>query len=311
MIMNSSVQILVLTFVLFFTACSSTTRVGEKIDLDDKDLAWLENSDFVPTPTVPYRADQDFFSSRIIASGDGDSLSRESLSRFESNRLRQVVRESDDPISQIIGLCYQGNFDNGFRLIDQVYEKYKNHPSYWNQLGSCYFLLGDLSKALLYYNKSRSIDSNYAPAINNIGVIYQRQGLDQKALKAFEEATSQNSFSLTPSFNLSQIYLKYGFASKARRILAGFYQNNKNDIDVLNGMATSFLLEGDAERAVSFYSQIPRSEHRRPEIGLNFSLALKRIGREQDANTIFSQVNRTEATALGNYYFEVESYLRR
>lgn len=291
---------------VLFSSCA-TSRTGHEFDLDDADLAWLENTDFIPAPEVPYRSENDFFSSQVA---DADSLSSESIARLPDSHLQRVARESNDPISRALSFCYQNRFDEAFRIIDESYDEYKSHPSYWNQLGTCYFLLGEINKSLLYYNKARGIDEGYAPAINNIGVIYQRQGFEQKALSAFEEAAELNTFSRTPSFNLAQLYLKHGFAGKSRNLLAGLHQNHQGDRDVLNGIATSYLLDGEAERAVVYYNRIPRSEHSRPYIGLNFSVALKMIGRDRDAETVFSQVNRNELNHLRDYYFDVESFVR-
>lgn len=295
-----------LIFVIFISACATSDRVTHEFDLDDADLAWLENTDFIPIPEVPYRSDQDFFSPRIA---DSDSLGRESIARLAERDLAEIERESD-PVAQGVALCYRKRFQEGFQVLDAAYDEYKSHPSYWNQIGTCYYLQNKINKALLYYNKSRGIDKEYAPAINNIGVIYLSQGHEQRAMKAFEQASELNTFAQTPSFNLAQLYLKYGFASKARRLLTGLFQSHAEDVDVLTGIATSYLLEGDYARAASFYNRVPRQYHNRPYIGLNFSVALKALGRDRDAETIFTQVDRNELYAYRDYYFEVEKFVR-
>ena len=301
-------KISLLLLIFFFHSCSSTTPSGaQKIDLDDEDLAWLENSDFIPAAEVPYRAERDFFTGPVA---NHDALSKESLARVDERSLGSLQKSDADPVAKALAFCYAGNYTQANSIIDESFDEYKSHPSYWNAIGTCYFLQGQISKSLLYYNKSRSIDENYAPAINNIGVIYQRQGFSQRALKSFEQASEKNNFSSTPAFNLAQLYLQNGFASKAREILMGLHSANDDDVDVLNGLAMSFLLEGDSRRAVSFFGRIPRSEHRQAHIGLNFAIALKIVGRDKDAETIFKQVSRDNLGALRDYYFDVEKFIR-
>lgn len=292
--------------VLFLAGCASQQR-DKGVDLDDAELKWLSNRDFVPAQEVPYRPTEDFFSPRVAPS---DSITRETIARLSDSELRQVVRQSDDPIALAAAHCHRGDFNSAFAVLDEAHDSFKSHPGYWNQVGTCYLLRNEINTSLLYYNKSRGLDPNYAPAVNNIGVIFMLKGLEQKAFRAFEEASRMNSFSLTPSFNLAQLYLKYGFTAKAREILAGIHRTNQDDVEVLAGLATSFLLEGNYERAVSFYSRIPRGDHGAPYIGLNFSLALHNIGRVRDAESIFSQVGRNDLGAYQDYYFQVEAKIR-
>ena len=63
------------------------------------------------------------------------------------------ISETQDPISKIISLCYRREYEDAEKVMDDVYKQYKNHPSYWNQVGTCYYLRGDLRKALLYYKE--------------------------------------------------------------------------------------------------------------------------------------------------------------
>lgn len=279
-----------------------------EVDLDDTDLAWLENSDFIPVPEVPYRSNRDFFSSSIASH---DSLARESIARVEESKLKQIERGDSDPIARALALCYQGQFSSAFRVTDENFDKFKSHPSYWNAIGTCYFLDGKTSKALLYYNRARELDENYAPAINNIGVIHLRQGLEQRAMQAFKRASEGNRFVVTLSFNLAMLYLKNGFTDQSKEIFRSIQQSHQGDVDVLNGLAHSYLLSGDPRQAAAYFSQIPRAHHSKPEIGLNFAVALKMIGRDRDAETIFTQVNRNRLGAMNDYYFDVEEYVRK
>lgn len=296
---------LLMALVLIISSCSSSGKKdGTEQTLEDKEFGWVENEAFNKVSEVQYKSSEDMFKEVM---GD-DSLSSESISRLPAPRIEKIA-DSDDPVSQGIGKCYGKNFVEAEKVFEKNYKKYKNHPGYWNQIGTCQFLKGEYRKALLFYNKSRSLNSNYAPPVNNIGVIHQRQGKDQKALSAFEKAVELNKFSLTPLFNLGQLYLKYGFVEKAEGVFNTLYRKNSSDIDVLSALGTSALLKEDYSRSVAFYSKIPRSNLSDAKVGLNFSVALKAAGRNKDAKTVFERVDPQTLGELGGYYNKVGRFI--
>ncbi len=206
------IKMLILIFIaVVISGCGTTEKKGVKLDGDFDEI---ENKDFKAIPEIEYIEHEDLFVDEVSQT---DALSKESLARLPEPKLQRAGKV-DNPISKGISLCYQRRFTEAFKLLDAAYFKYKGHPSYWNQVGTCYFLQGWNRKAFLFYNKARDLNQKYAPAINNLGVIYQREGNEQKAMAAFDKASEINSFSMTPMFNKAQIFLKYGFIEKARRI---------------------------------------------------------------------------------------------
>lgn len=294
-----------MAFLLVFSSCGSSDKNnGANSTPEDKEFGWIENKAFNKVSEVQYNSSEDIFREVM---GD-DSLSGESISRLPAPKIERIS-ESDDPVSSGIGKCYGKNFAEAEKIFESNYKKYKNHPGYWNQVGTCHFLKGEYRKALLFYNKSRSLNSKYAPPVNNIGVIHQRQGKDQKALSAFEKAVELNKFSLTPLFNLGQLYLKYGFVEKAENVFNTLYRKNSKDIDVLSALGTSALLKENYSRAVSFFSKIPRQSLADAKVGLNFSVALKAAGRVKDAKTVFERVDPQTLGELGGYYNKVGRFI--
>lgn len=291
----------------FFVSCSTSQKEMKQVtEYAEDDLSWVSNDDFKPTATIDYNMREDFFSGDIV---EVDSLTRESVERAPKKELRKVERNGD-PIAQIAANCHQGQFDEGFKIIDAIYEKYKEHPGYWNQVGTCYLNQGKIRQAQLYYNKAMDIESDFAPAVNNLGVIYYREGHHQKALAAFQKASEVNQFSLTPSFNLSQVYLQYGFMNEAEQLMMALWRQNNTDVDVLNGLATVHLLKNDINRALQFFSQIPKQHLSRPEVALNFAVALKIANKQRDAENLLSDMKEVDAVALQNYSRSVQRFVR-
>lgn len=288
-------------------SCSSGTSKGKSSEqqmLEDE-YAYIKNSDFVPAKEVKYEEYQDQFVGDL---GENDSLTKESIARLPAPKLQQVAL-GPDPIATGISLCYQRRFDEAFKLYDSIYSKYKSHPSYWNQIGSCYYLQNNLRKALLFYNKARDVSSGYAPAINNLGVIYLKQGKEQKALLAFKKAMEINTFSLTPTFNLAQLYLKYGFVDEALKMFTALSKQKQGDPDVLAGLGNVYLLKGDMNNSIAYYSQIDEAQGAHPHIGLNYAVALKIAGKQAQAQAVFKKVDTKELGQMRSYHRQVATFI--
>lgn len=300
-------KLVVLFLLIGLYGCGSSDKKSEEKKNqtpEDKEFGWIENSDFQKVNEVEFQSSEDLFNE---VAGD-DSLSAESISRLPAPRIEKVAA-SNNPVSRVIGKCYGKKFADAEADFEKSYKKYKNHPAYWNQIGTCQFLKGEYRKALLFYNKARTLNANYAPPVNNIGVIHQRQGRDQKALAAYKKAVELNKFSLTPIFNLAQLYLKYGFVDKAENIFETLYDKNSGDVDVLNALGTGNLLKEKYSRSIDYFSRIPRNKLSNAKYGLNFAVALKAGGRVKDAKAVFDRINASTLGNLGGYYNEVGRFL--
>ena len=99
----------------------------------------------------------------------------------------------------------------------------------------------------MFYNKSRDLDAKYIPPVNNLGVVYQKQGKFQKALAAFKLASDLNNFSITPTYNLAQLYLQFGNVGKSLPVFQALYKKSPNDISARNSKAFKRLNEKEKE----------------------------------------------------------------
>ena len=130
--------------------------------------------------------------------------------------MRVWINQKEE-LSQLAKLCYRRNFEEAFIFIDDIYLRYREHPSYWNLVGNCYFLQNDLRKSNLFYKQALKYDKSYVPAYNNIGNIHMRRNEHEKALAAFKKAHETNKNSLTPAYNLVQVYMGFGIIDQAQK----------------------------------------------------------------------------------------------
>lgn len=307
----------ILPLLLILSACSTTPPGNISRDIAsskravssaEDDFSWVEQLDFDKKSEEKYRADKDEFD---FSSSDESSyaLIKESLSALTPAKLEESLGKTDDPMMKMNIKCYQGKYDEALKIADDNYSKYRNNTSYWNQLGTCYFLKSDYAKAILFYNKSRDLDSKYIPPVNNLGVVYQRQGKFQKALAAFKLAADLNTFAVTPTYNLAQLYLRFGTVGKALPIFQGLHKRSPKDVNVASALASSYLIKGDYQAAVDIYGRFDKATLANPSIGLNYAIALKLLNRPMDAQTVLSNVSPPVASVT-EYAQKVEKFIR-
>lgn len=292
-------KFLYLLSLMIFMSCSTTKeKVAAPPQVDSKSFKkekMLSNNEVA-----------DYYSGNSKALNP--ALQDETLDRYTATEVVKLT-ESTDPLVEIAARCSRGEFEKGFAVASRVFNRYQKVATYWNVLANCHLNQGSFRKALLFYNKALEVVPNYVPALNNIGVLYSRQGQDQKALVAFEKANKQSRFSKTPRYNLAKLYLTYGIAELALPIFQSLLQNSPSDADLLNAVGSCYYLMSDYQQAYRYYSQIPTSEVQKSEVGLNLAITLKKLGRAADAKKVFKAISEPKTKELKQYYSVVEAQL--
>ena len=294
---------LVLTLAL--VSCASKRRSDGK-DIDD-----ITDIDFKKENIVRYDQDDDYYNIFDQSVRIDDSLIEETIHRASDTDVKlDKITGGKDEISQLAGLCYSEGFEKAFTSIDNLYRRYQKHPGYWNQVGNCYLLKGQLRKANLFYKQALKYNKKYSPAYNNIGNIHIQRKEYEKALAAFKRAYDLKKNSLTPAYNLAQIYLNFGVVDKAQRLLLSIENQRSGDPSVLGALAATYLFQGKVEQGLSYFRQIPGGQLSHPSIGLNYAVALKIAGNNKQANQAFGNVNNNRPE-WKKYYLKVKDFVER
>ena len=291
---------------IFFYIMAMTFLVSTAYSQED--LKWINQVRFDKKPEVKYNSSKDEFNNGIDEASS--VIAKESLYLLPSAKLDDVYAKTSEPIVKMTAKCYQSKFEEALKIADDNYWQYKNNPSYWNQMGTCFYLNSDYSKAILYYNKARDLDPKYAPAVNNLGVVYVKQAKFQKALSAFKKALDINSFSISPNFNLARLYLRFGVSSKALTILQGLQKRNPKDSEVNAALASAYLISGDAAAAIGIFASLEKSALQKPWNALNYAVALKAVNKASEAQSILASVAGVERADLKSYMQKVEKFVR-
>ena len=296
--------VIVMTSLL--SACATKKKRSEGKDLDD-----ITDLDFQKESFVRYDQDEDYYNVFDQSTRIDDSLIEETIHRaVDADMKLDKITDGKDKMSQLAGLCYNEGFEDAFASIDNLYRRYQKHPGYWNQVGNCYLLKGQLRKANLFYKQALKHNKNYSPAYNNIGNIHIQRKEYEKALAAFKKAYDLKKSSLTPAYNLAQIYLNFGVVDKAQRLLLGIENQRSGDPSVLGALATTYLFQGNVDKGLSYFRQISGNQLSHPAIGLNYAVALKIAGNNKQAGQVFGMVdnNRLE---WKKYYLKVKGFVEK
>lgn len=294
--------------LIVLSACSSSSKKESNDDIelpDDLSEAVSTIDSKAPKKEVVYDRNNDYFAD---VKNSSDILTSESLARFDGGRL-DVAIDSKDPLSQAIGYCYKKDFDRGLGILKKVYSEFSKNAGYFNMLGTCYYLKIDYIKASTYYNKAIDLDKNYAPAWNNLGVIFLKEKEDHKAKENFVKAMTLAPFSKTPRFNLAQVHLQYGYVEDAFDIFNGLYSSNSNDPDIIIGLANTHLFKGEVGKAVNLFKTLDSTYLKRPDAGLNYAVALRLSGDNNGAKLVYRRVDAGQLSSWTVYYRRVGQFI--
>ncbi len=265
----------------------------------------FKDADFSSPPLKKFSKGDDFLN---ISSSEIGILSHESAHKSLSRGLSNLD-DSENLLDQGLSSCYKKKFSRAGKIFKKLYRTHKKYPVYWNHVGSCRLFEGNRRKALIAYNKSKSLAPKYSPPVNNLGVLYQMDGEDQKALLAYKKARGMNPFARTPLFNLGNLYTKYGFFEKAKGVFNSLLNKDNSDADALAALGYLYLVNGDYKTAIGTYLKIDDDYYENPRVGLNYAMALYLDNQKDKAKDIWDDVDRPDGEEERAYYERVGDFI--
>ena len=294
-------SILSIALLLFIVGACSSSKTVKEVDVEK-----VSNDAFKKEKPLLFGASNDYYATNLNVENPG--LQDETIDRFSSEEMSKIENKGDELLGLAI-TCAQGETAASKKLIDSLYQKYQNFPSYWTLVANCYLKQNENRKALLYYNKALELSSSYTPALNNIGVLYYKQGQHQKALVAFERANSSSRFSKTPRLNLAKIYLSYGLADQAYPLINGLSNQSPNDTDLVVTLANVHFLKGNYQEALKNFFRVDQKLWASADIGLNVVYSLYKVNKKNDAVKVFDKIDKPNDSSLKNYYNEMKNLI--
>jgi len=295
-----------ITFLVLTSLVGCSTGKGSKEVETKKSTSDSISSSFKKEKVLATNEVKDFYTDQPKSLNP--ALQDETLDRYSMEEI-ELLADTKDPLIEIAIRCSKKDYDKAFAVGDKVFNRYQKIPAYWNLVANCHLNKGSKRKALLFYNKALEISPGYVPVLNNIGVLYTRQGEDQKALVAFEKANKQSRFAKTPRYNLARLYLSYGVVDAALPLFQGLLNESSGDVDLINAVASCYYLKSDYQQSLLYYNRISPSLLNRPEIGLNYAVTLFKTGKKKEAQNIYSDIAKPKTKLLLEYYTTIGNQL--
>jgi tetratricopeptide (TPR) repeat protein len=92
---------------------------------------------------------------------------------------------------------------------------------------------GKIDDAIRLYEEALSYDAAFAPALNNLGVLYWKKGRREDAVRAFNQMAALSPADPRPVMNIGTIYLELGYASEALKHFKEALDRDPNDLESL------------------------------------------------------------------------------
>ncbi len=146
-------------------------------------------------------------------------------------------------LTATLGSCYWvlGDIDKAIETYEGLEKKYSYiNADMLTTKGYLYLLKGDYEKSLEYTNTALADKNEHAPAWDNLGQIYYQQGELEKAKEAFSKALLYHEKLVDSNFYLGLIYEKFDEIEKAKE----YFAKAKNcNISFLNSVRKEQIIE--------------------------------------------------------------------
>ena len=200
---------------------------SERIDFDD----WVDEPPARSVARAPARSGSSTPRPAPAGGGGDDPLpsivpSPAARSGGESGGRLQITVDRPIESSEGSGLFEQGlaaqrrgDYETAkARYLQATYQQPRS-LELWNNLGTVYRALRDLSGAEGAFRTATEIDRGFAPAWNNLGIVLAQQGRAQDAMAALQEAVRLDPANSGAKVNLAIQLHAAGALADARRLL--------------------------------------------------------------------------------------------
>ena len=125
----------------------------------------------------------------------------------ELNQIKEV-KPNKSQLEALVGFHKTGQFQEALAAINRLIKTYDKDPFLYNIKGSCLCETGDLSASIESFEKAILINPDYAEALYNLGVAYQKLDQPDMAIETYKKAVAIQHAYPTAHHNLGIIYFQ-------------------------------------------------------------------------------------------------------
>jgi uncharacterized protein (TIGR02466 family) len=145
------------------------------------------------------------------------------------------------------------NLQDAQNYYQKVLELNPDHSQTLNNLGVIYQGLGENQKAKEYYKKAIEINPNYTDPHNNLGIIFKALGDTQNAKDCYEKAITINPNFAEVYNSLGIIFMESKEYQKAKEYFKKAISINPNHANANNNLGVIFKNLGEYQKAINPY----------------------------------------------------------
>jgi protein O-GlcNAc transferase len=199
--------------------------------------------------------------------------------------------------------------------------KQKKANEYISQ-GASVFSNGDVEGAIKLFRKALLYNPGSTAANFNLGLCYQRVGLEEKAIKHFSKVLVVEPHDFEALNNLGNLYLNKGKVKEAEAAFLKVVTINPKLAEGYYNLGVVYQRLGDNQKALKYYQKSSQLNPNNEKLYNNLAVCYKRLGKTEKAIEIFKKalkVNPDLVIALTNLAAllmfqkprEAQEYLKR
>jgi Tfp pilus assembly protein PilF len=130
---------------------------------------------------------------------------------------------------------------------------------------------------------------------NNLGVIYEREGKNELAIREYKKAISSDSSLVTPLVNLGNVYLKQGEFTESEESYKRALKLDEKNLEAANNLASLYLETGENYKAgLEYMRQATEGLESTPPYALDtIGVLYLKLGQKEEAEKYLVQACET------------------
>lgn len=195
----------------------------------------------------------------------------------------------------------QGKFDEAVNEYELAIESRENYPEAYNNMGTVFRDSQKFEEAELSYRRAITLKGDYLEALNNLGALLVQQDRYEEGLRVLADTLKLHPGDAKTLVNIARTHLRRGAYIMAERAANMALESDPESIDALciAGQAAHDLDKYDA--SLDFFERALDIESNNIEVLNHYGIALKSVGRLEDARNAFLKALELVPTAMGTY----------
>ena len=219
----------------------------------------------------------------------------------QHNTLRSPPQEV---VNQLVNLYNQGQISTVVQQAQSITNQYQDAFIVWNILGVALKSQGKLEEAIEAYNKSISLNRNYADAFSNMGNALKAQGKLEQAIIAYNKAICLNPDYADAYSNMGVVLKEQGKLVEAMEAYKKALLLKPDYANAYNNMGFALKEQGKLDEAIEAYKEALLLKPDYAEAYSNMGFALKEQGKLDEAIEAYNK-----SISINPDYAEVYSNL--